>query len=374
MLSPAQGDFVKNLQLLARKQPGRGLRRRPFVVAFARRFGDFRASERGAKQNPGDAFERDIEVGGRLRQIVRDLVQRGDIVGGHRREDFRQRRDSGVADHRARADGGEIAAAIGDGLLQNRQRVAQTAAREAGDFDRRFGLEFDFFGFQNGGDARGDGVGGDRRQRKTKATRQHGHGDFLALGRGQREVQMRRRLFEGFEHRAERAFACAAAEHVNFVDNQDFGAPQKRRVSGGFQNLAHFVDLRVRGGVHFDDIGKLFGDNRAAKIAFEAGLGRRAGFRVRIALFAIERGRENPRQRGFADAARAGEQIRVVRLVFGERVLQGGGDGVLADQIGEKTRSPAAGESGLAHRAATGDGGEKKTGAFCGIEKEGGEP
>ena len=57
-----------------------------------------------------------------------------------------------------------------------------------------------------------------------------------------------------------------------------------------------------------------------------------------------------PRDRRLADAARSGEQVRVVQPAAGQRVGERGDDVLLPDELGERLRPPLAGENLIAHR------------------------
>jgi len=116
---------------------------------------------------------------------------------------------------------------------------------------------------------------------------------------------------------------------------------------------AGVVDAAVGGGVDLLDVegvglledgAVLTGGGRdfAAVDADAAGLfggalGRADG------VAAVERGGEDARDGGLADAAMAGEDVAVGDAVLGERVEQGAGDVVLPDDVGEELRAVLAG-------------------------------
>ena len=79
-----------------------------------------------------------------------------------------------------------------------------------------------------------------------------------------------------------------------------------------------------------------------------------AGLRADAAL-AVERLREDPRDRGLAHAAGAGEQEGVVDAAAVERVRQRAHHVLLPDQLGEAFRAPLAGENLVAHGRTNGD-------------------
>src|SRR3546814_4085150 len=57
-------------------------------------------------------------------------------------------------------------------------------------------------------------------QIELQTARQHGNGNLLWVGRGQDELDVRRRLFERFQHGIE----SMAGQHVDFVDHVDLEA------------------------------------------------------------------------------------------------------------------------------------------------------
>ena len=67
--------------------------------------------------------------------------------------------------------------------------------------------------------------------------------------------------------------------------------------------------------------------------------------RVGHARFAVERFRDDARERRLADAARAGEEIGVVQPLLAQRVRERAHDVLLADELGEAPGAPLAGEN-----------------------------
>jgi hypothetical protein len=117
---------------------------------------------------------------------------------------------------------------------------------------------------------------------------------------------VRRRLLERLEQRVERRLA----EHVHLVDEVHLVAAARRRVLGVVDEVAHVVDAGMRGGVDLEQV------HEAALVDLPA---RRAlaARRGADALFAVEALGDDARERGLADAARAGQQDRRVQLVAG---------------------------------------------------------
>ena len=100
--------------------------------------------------------------------------------------------------------------------------------------------------------------------------------------------------------------------------------------------------LRARRRVHLDQVDEPPLVDRRARAAHPARLGHDA-------RLAVQRFREQPRDRRLADAARAGEQVRVVQAIVGERVRQRLDDVRLPDQFLEPPRPPLARQNRVTH-------------------------
>jgi len=129
---------------------------------------------------------------------------------------------------------------------------------------------------------------------------------------------------------------------VRFVDQVDLVAAAGRCVLHVLEQLAGVLHLGARGGVDLDQVDEAPLVDLAARRADAAGPRRDPGL-------AVERLGEQPRDGGLADAARAGEQERVVDAAGVERVGERPHDVLLADQLGEGARAPLAGEDEVAH-------------------------
>ena len=170
------------------------------------------------------------------------------------------------------------------------------------------------------------------------AARADGLRDVLGLGGGHHEDDVVGRLFEGFEEGVE----GGVGDLVGFVEDVDLVLVARGAVAGGVAELADFVDAAVGGGVDFDDVDGVALADFEAGLAVVAGLGRGAlGGADGVA--AVEGRGEDAGDGGFADAAVAGEDVAVGDAVLRERVEQGAGDVVLADDVGEAVRAVFAG-------------------------------
>ena len=151
------------------------------------------------------------------------------------------------AEHRFHRGRFDLAATVGDGLIGQRQGIAHTARRRARDLVQRGGFSLNFFLRQHFAQMLRDQRGRHRLQIELQTTRQHRHRNFLRVGRGEDEFDVRGRLFQRFQHRIERRLG----QHVYFVDDVDFIAPHRRRVLRVVEHFAHVVDTGVRRGVEF---------------------------------------------------------------------------------------------------------------------------
>ena len=170
------------------------------------------------------------------------------------------------------------------------------------------------------------------------AARQHRHRQLLRIGRRQQELHVRRRLFQRLQQRVERVLR----QHVHFVDQIDLEAAARRRVLRVLDQLAHVVDAGVAGRVDLEQV------DEAAGVDLGAYRTLAAGFR-RLAAFAVQRLGEDARDRGLADAARAGEQKRVMHAPGIERIGERAHDVFLPDQFGKLARTPFAREDLIRH-------------------------
>ena len=114
-------------------------------------------------------------------------------------------------------------------------------------------------------------------------------------------------------------------QHVNFVDHIDLEARIGRRIDRLFKQLRHFIDAAVGSRIHFDVIDEAPGIDGNACFARAAGLGGDS-------RLAIERLGKDTRQRGLADPARSGKQIRVMQSLLLQRMRERPHDMLLPDE------------------------------------------
>ena len=223
------------------------------------------------------------------------------------------------------------AIAKGQQLVEQRERIAQAAVGGLRQQLQRGRFIDQLFRVENMRQA-----GTDQRHRQTleielQATRQHRNREFLRIGGGEQELDVRRRFLECLQQRIE----GTRAQHVHLVDQVHLVAAARRRVLHVVEQFARVIDLGARGGVDFDQVDAAAGLDLAAAGAFEAR--RRAH-----AAFAVQALGQDPRHRGLAHAARAREQEGVVHASARERIAERGEHMLLAGHLGEAARTPFA--------------------------------
>ena len=231
------------------------------------------------------------------------------------------------AEHRQRVLEGDLAAAVGDELLERPQCVAEAAGGRAGDRGESLRGNLDRLRVGHPAQHRGDLL--DRGPLEVEAVAAvHDRGrDLARLGRGEHEHGVRRGLLEGLQERV----PGRRREHVGLVEDVDLAAPADGRVGHALAQLADVLDGVVRGGVHLEHVQRARTGDRHARLATPAGLGRGA-------LDAVQAGGEDLRHRGLAGSAGADEQVGVVDLVPLDRVAERPGDRLLTHDLRERAR------------------------------------
>ena len=138
----------------------------------------------------------------------------------------------------------------------------------------------------------------------------------MEFGCREDEDDMRGRLFESFEERV----PGARGEHVDLVYDENFLLAQGGRELHGFAELADILDAVVGRAVYFNRI-------ESAAIFEAKAVGTRvAGLCAVTTIRAVERFCQEAGDRGFAGAARTGEEVGVRQEILLERVGQGRDD------------------------------------------------
>ncbi len=129
---------------------------------------------------------------------------------------------------------------------------------------------------------------------------------------------------------------------MHLVDEVHLVPAARRCVLHVVEQLPGIVDLRAGGRVHFDQV------DEASRIDFTAGraLAARLGGHPFVAVEAF---REDPGDRRLADAARPGEQERMMNPTAFERIDQRTPDMLLSDELREFLRAPLTRQCRVAH-------------------------
>ena len=244
------------------------------------------------------------------------------------------------ADQVADRVGGDASAGGGDGLVEDGESVAHGAVAGFGEQGESVIIGFDFFAGDEVAQLGDDGVKFDGAKTKMLAARADCLRNVLRLRGGEHEDDVVGGLFERFEERVE----GSVGDLVRFVKNVDFEAIASRAIAGGLAEFADFVDAAVRGGVDLDYIDGVAGSDFCAGLADAAGFGDRA-----ILGAAVKGHSQNASYGRFANAAVAAEDVAVGGASLLDRVLEGTGDVLLSDDLGELLRTIFAGQDRVTH-------------------------
>ncbi len=151
-------------------------------------------------------------------ELVLQLRQRRRRIAAHDMlEEIDDPRPVGQPQHVVHGIGRDRAAAMGDRLVENRQRVAHRALRGTGDCCKRLRLDAHTFLLRDHRQMGDQFVGGDAPEIEALAARQDGDRHLADLGRREDELHMLRRLLQGLQQAVEGRLG----EHVHFVDDID---------------------------------------------------------------------------------------------------------------------------------------------------------
>ena len=149
-------------------------------------------------------------------------------------------------------------------------------------------------------------------------------GHLERLGGAEDEPDVRRRLFERFQEGVPRK----VRELVRLIDDVDLEFPSRGRVLHVLAEIPDLLDAAVRSSVDLEHVERRAAGDLDAAPALAAGL-RLAG----LAALAVQGLRDEPRRGRLPAPARAREEVGVRHTVLGDRLLQRGADGILADQV-----------------------------------------
>ncbi len=158
---------------------------------------------------------------------------------------------------------------------------------------------------------------------------QDGRPDLARIGRAEDEHDMVGRFLEGLEQDVP-----AFLDPLDLVDDVDLAGEVRRGRPGPLEQLAHVVDLVVRGGVHLDHVERPALADRDARLAHVA--------RLTVAhVRAVDRLGHDPGERGLARPARPDEQEAVSESIRPDGIAKGGDHRLLADDLAEGLGTPA---------------------------------
>ncbi len=339
-----QTQAVEQLGFFGRQaegQIGHGLR---IGVIGVLRHAGHRLHDRHALQHGAHVFERGGCRNTVQTQSIHQLHNARAIAVGQGSQQAQHMAAVHTAQHLAHTRLQQLAAAKGNGLVGQAERIAHRAPRSAGQQAQSRGLGAQVFGLQDAGEVLKNRLRCHGAQVELQATREHRDRHFLRIGRGQHELQVLGRLFERLEHRVERG----VGEHVDFVDHEDLEAPLDGLVNRLLQQALHFVHAPVGGGIQFGVVHKTAGIDVATSLAHAAGFGRDAALPVQA--LAVERLGQNARHRGLAHPSGSSEQVSVVQALLGQRIGQSLNHMLLPHHFGERTWAVLAGKDKVRHR------------------------
>ena len=289
-------------------------------------------------QQYGEFLQRGIEGKAARRHLVGNLQQGRRVAGQQGVEYGKQVVKIDGAEPVAHLYFLDLACPVGNGLIEQRKRIAHAATSRAREEIQGPGFGSDPFDFENVLEMRADQRRRHLFEIELQTARKYRHRDLLRIGGRQNEFHMLRRLFQRFQHGIEGRIR----EHVHFVDHIDLEAAPRRRIDGVFEQLTHFIDLGIGRRVNFQEIDK------APRIDLGAGRADATGGSG-DAFFAVEGFGQNPRQRGLADTARAGKQVGMVQTLLRKRVRQRPDNVLLPDQTFKGFWPPFARQDLIAH-------------------------
>ena len=184
--------------------------------------------------------------------LVAQLAQRRrQIAAHHRLEQVDGARPVGQPQHLPHVLAAHQTGRVGDGLIEQGERIAHRTLGGARDQSERLRLDRDLLLRRDAAQVPHQHVCIDAPQIEALAARQHRDRHLAGLGGGEHELGVRRRLFQRLEQRVE----GLGREHVHFIEDVDLVARAHGGVADRIVDLAHVLHAVVRGGVHLDDVG-----------------------------------------------------------------------------------------------------------------------
>ena len=208
-----------------------------------------------------------LHVARRGIQPVKQFHRPCSVTGSHRirkRKQMVASRHAGNLRHQRRRH----MTALPDALVQCGKRVAHAAVCQTGDQHRRVVVECEALLCGNKLHTSDHRLRCHTFKIKALAAGEDRHGELVHLGRRKNEFDVRRRLFQCFEQRVERA----DGKHVHFVDDVYAEFARHGRKRGFLADVADVVHTVVGGGVDLDHIEDRAGIDPAADLTFAAGV------------------------------------------------------------------------------------------------------
>ncbi len=263
----------------------------------------------------------------RFDDSVHDLEQAGGIGGRQGGYHFIERAGIGDTDefHRICVCDADIAGAR-DELPEQRQGVAHATFGGSCDQCECCGVGGDSFGFADSGHVRAQDASRYEPECVVMRAGLDGPQDLFRFRGGEHESEMR----GGFLDELEQGVPGIFGELVGFIDDVNGVPAVDRGKRRALAQLAGVLHRTMRGGVNFDHVDGAGAVGRQ----IDAGLTHSAWLRSG-AFGAIQAAGKDPGAGGFAAAAGAGKQVRVVHPIVGQCTHERTGDLFLADDIHE---------------------------------------
>ena len=263
---------------------------------------------------------------------------------GHGLHHLLENVSGGGANEIANGVGGDASAGGGDGLVENRERIAHGTVAGFGEQGESVVVSFNVFARDQVAQLRHDGFKLHGAKAEVLAARADGLRNVLGLRGRQHEDDVVRWLLQRFQQGIE----SSVGNLVSFVENVDLEAVAGWAVARAFAEFADFVNATIGGGVDFDHVDGVASANLSTRFADSAGLGD-GMILFRKSRATVERGGQNASDRSLTDAAMTAENVAVGRAALFDGVLQSAGDVLLADHLGEFLRTVFAGQDGVTH-------------------------
>ena len=283
--------------------------------------------------------EHTVPVRALLRQVAHGLEQRLGVTLDQRVQHVEHLAVVQGTEHGAHVGGHDLAFTKRDGLVGEAHGIAHRTIGGTAQQPQRVVFERYVLDAQHMGQMLDHTLGGHVFQGELQAPRQNRCRKFLRVGGGQDELDVGRRLFQGFQQGVE----GVAGQHVHFVDQVDLEAATARRVLHVVQQLAGVFDLGTARGVDLDQVDETpFVDLTAHR----TGATRRRG----DTGFTIQALGDDARNRGLAHPACTGEQVGVVQPLAVQGIDQSLEHMGLADHFAERARAPFTCKNLITHR------------------------